>query len=65
MMWGNLTGINSAQIDNILIGTLPGPDATISTQLANQDLTFSPNGLGFCISKQTFLLEEMLRLNQN
>jgi len=50
----NMTGINSAQIKNILIGI--AGDATISTQLTNQDLTFSPNGLGFCISKTDFLI---------
>lgn len=51
---GNLTGINSAQINNILLGTVG--NSTISTQLTNQDLTFSPNGLGFTISKTDFLI---------
>lgn len=55
---GNITGINSAQIKNVLIGIIG--DATLSTQVANQDLTFSPNGLGFCISKTDFLIRRNL-----
>lgn len=50
----NITGIHSAQINNILIGTIGA--ATISTQVTDQDLTFQPNGIGTSISKSDFII---------
>lgn len=53
---GNITGVNSVQINDIIIGVIGR--ATIATQgTPNVDLTLSPNGTGFVVCTTTLSIQ--------
>lgn len=66
---GNVTGMNSCVINDIILGQTGS--ATITTQLADQALTISPNGIGYIIAtsdlyiRKSALAQSSIRLYDN